>query len=73
MPIAEGWYIPEKPDNVLQVSLKPRWVLRQIGNRVCYSRGGDAHFYCLERSFRSWVKRTKAKLQPPSSCDAMIT
>ena len=61
--ITEGWYIPQREDRVDSSKVFPRWVLGEIGGKVCYSRGGDAHHYCLARTFINWMKRTNAKLQ----------
>lgn len=56
-----GWYLPRKPRYL------PRWVLAFSPTHVYYSRGGEKHFECSRRAFKSWVTGACAVPGDPNS------
>jgi hypothetical protein len=61
--IIEGWYVPKKPSTENGTRMFSRWVLGIRDGRICYSKGGVDHYFCLYKTFFDWVKRTEAELQ----------
>jgi hypothetical protein len=54
-PIVQGaWYLT-RPSGT-----GPRWVLALTATHVIYSKGGDRHYECQVRTFKSWIKRENA-------------
>jgi hypothetical protein len=60
--ISEGWYVPQRAATRWPRS---RWVLGARDGTICYSRGGDKHFFCNEETFNRWMRRWLAKPAKP--------
>lgn len=62
MSIDLGWYVPQSTSR----RWKPRWVLASSNDHVLYGTGGGTHKECRTKTFRRWLKATKAKRESES-------
>ena len=52
-----GWYIPTRQN------VPPRWVLAVANGHVLYSRSGESHLECQERTMQRWIRDMRAERQ----------